>query len=425
MSGVKPTGSGDGQWGSLAKTFVTDILIENFIYVDFLSTKKSDDSYDICIYHNAKQTSNHSLYPIVTNQFVRFSDLLNHKGLAFLEEKHSPINQLLLKRAERNELATSKSCPIISQPDTFNTYPTNKTLLSTIEKAGLASIDDQCHDVLVTNVNLENGLLSVQFYKCLDTQQMLSEMQTKFKNYYGSGAADNKGYSAKFFQEFLSKGTGKINSLLVAVKTIKDIEKKPDENQTRKTLACVCRINEKFYRCNILSRLDKFFRCSMTLNEQKTVNEFQVVSIDYGFQACVTIDQIYRPMVQLLDTPPQAFKLQLSLPSALKENYPQLLQDNVYNHLAKLKIVEIIDEEDGLFLSGDVLVNSMNTWCSRYLNNNETVFYEDEVFLGEEEPQCGFRSFELPSDIENKGFKAIILYEQIESNLVIKILFFS
>ena len=88
--GIQPTGTDNGEWSNLSKAFTAETLNDNCVHVEFKSTKKPNDSFDTCIYIDAKKQANVfniKSMPISDNEYVRFADILNCKGLAFLTEK--------------------------------------------------------------------------------------------------------------------------------------------------------------------------------------------------------------------------------------------------------------------------------------------------------------------------------------------------
>jgi hypothetical protein len=75
----------------LAKDLTAQTLNDSFVYIEFKSDKRSDDSYETCIYIDIKKNSSAfhlgKDYVSEHKEYVRFADILNMRGLAFLTEK--------------------------------------------------------------------------------------------------------------------------------------------------------------------------------------------------------------------------------------------------------------------------------------------------------------------------------------------------
>ena len=93
-----------------------------------------------------------------TKEFVRFAEILNRKGLAFLEEKTESINMLL---AHRNEL---KERFLLSKEDLYQSYIKNPILPESLKR----NCHQKIYDALITHVDSENGVMFLHFFKvCL------------------------------------------------------------------------------------------------------------------------------------------------------------------------------------------------------------------------------------------------------------------
>lgn len=124
LAGVEPTGTTNGRWSSLSQNYTTETLSDQFVHVVFLSDRRNaEDAWEVNIYVDAKKKKNPSEPKIAqtstissiaasivapeTNfanneEFIRFADLLNSKGLAFLVEKKHPFEKLLAKLSTAN-----------------------------------------------------------------------------------------------------------------------------------------------------------------------------------------------------------------------------------------------------------------------------------------------------------------------------------
>lgn len=177
LVGVHPTGTTNGEWSSLAKDLTKSTLNDNYVHVEFRvllifdlifsfstkeliilflkSSKKPDDSYDTCIYIDTKRRCEFTYNDSETKEFVRFAEILNSKGLAFLEEKTQSINMLL---ADRNAL---KERYLLLKEGLNQSYITKPILPQLLNRNCL----QKHHETLVTHVDIKSEVVYLHFFK--------------------------------------------------------------------------------------------------------------------------------------------------------------------------------------------------------------------------------------------------------------------
>ncbi len=184
-----------------------------------------DQPYDICIYVDSIKRPHHEFQlnkntysndEEQSNEFIRFADILNHKGLAFLDEKQHPLNRLI-----ENSLAL-KAGHQVPGSNSYQNYLKKANLPDEIYQKSVSP--GAKHPALVTDVNLKNGEVSVQFYKYSNVQRELSEMAQIMAEYY-SGIGLQSVYSVEFISEVVKK---------------------------KQCQACVAKVKGKFYRCQLV-----------------------------------------------------------------------------------------------------------------------------------------------------------------------------
>lgn len=119
LVGVSATGTNNGKWSSLAEVFTNETLTDNYVHVLFHSTQKLNETYQVCIYVDARQKEvfKQEYLPMSGNsEFIRFADILNNKGLALLTEKSQRLDTLLANRM------THKTALLLSAHDTHCSY---------------------------------------------------------------------------------------------------------------------------------------------------------------------------------------------------------------------------------------------------------------------------------------------------------------
>ena len=104
----------------------------------------------------------------------------------------------------------------------------------------------------------------------------MKKIQDELENFFKTPGTDNS-YSANFLNDVLKKN---------------------------RQQACVCRFKDnKLYRCEILNEL--------TEKDDSKPKKYQVLAVDYGYEAIVSLESIFRPMITQLSIERQAFKMKL------------------------------------------------------------------------------------------------------------------
>jgi hypothetical protein len=112
LYGVVPTGSGTGEWGNLATTYVCDLLQDTSVSCVFMQNEESQEPYEIDIYINTSPKKENELYPTATmfEEFIKFSDLVTLKGFALLKKTQEQLRSQLFR------LKTYKLAPVNLDP---------------------------------------------------------------------------------------------------------------------------------------------------------------------------------------------------------------------------------------------------------------------------------------------------------------------
>lgn len=143
MIGIWPSGTVNGEWSNLAKSFIDECLMESYIYVDYKSAEKKreeDDSHEVDVFCCCQNNTQ--------KQFINFADVLNSNGLAFLQDKKKSIDMLLAKRSALRE---GLKIPSLDSEQKYCNKP--------------ECLDKQRqYDVVVTHMDLESGEIFLQIY---------------------------------------------------------------------------------------------------------------------------------------------------------------------------------------------------------------------------------------------------------------------
>lgn len=395
--GIQPAGTTNSEWSSLAKDLTAQTLNDSFVYVEFKSEKRSDDSYETCIFIDTKKNS--SAFDLSKDcaaehkEYVRFADILNMRGLAFLTEKKQPIEMLLANKK------AIKSGYQLTPADLYSSYPEKSVLPISINKNYLDS--ETFYDVVVSHIDPNSNQIYLHFMK--ESCSLLAEMQEEFTKIYSTSKPkmnDNKKFSSTFLKELMNRNQSQ-----------PDLADKRLKYQTQKKLikrsyyqACVCRINDRYVRCKILKERD----------EEENKFMYVVYAIDYGQSYIVDLEDIYRPLIKYLEVEPQAFKLELDvgLGNNLHEDFAKELETKVCSKKAKLKINSIIEDEE-IILIGDLFEKNLNAWCTNYFSSTENLFNNDFVI-----DNCirEFKPFALPADCETKFYNIYFTWQDGDSS---------
>lgn len=396
LVGIHPAGTTNGEWGHSANCFTSEHLNDQYVYIDFKSDKNSDDSYDSTIYIDIKAKDKNTHQVVNTNLYICFDTILSCKGLGFPDEKKQSLDRIIhaSKSASRSTLDI---CPI----DSSQSYIINQNLPGTVNPNKLY---ERLHDVLITHVNHKTGEIFVQFYKDKNTQRVLAQMQYDFKSFYRKEAVKNYKFTSEFIKYTINFNIMRRNQSKNSL---------PQAVWRNYDQACVCEINDRFYRCTIASISENLINSDRTL----------VQLIDYGDQLLVNADKIYRPVIKYLKLEPQAFrcKINVSIGNELKENYTHIIQKNLYNELSKLKIDKIFNLRPGLeylIFEGDLFDKSVNSWCSMFLSNLEIDIYDDDEVFDTEQGQNEYKPTEFPPKFDGQALSVFITWDDPESRLV-------
>jgi len=389
--GIQPTGTNNSEWSSLAKDLTAQALNDSFVYIEFKSDKKSDGSYETCIYIDIKKNSSAfdltKDYVAEHKEYVRFADILNMRGLAFLTEKKQPIEMLLA-----NKIAI-KSGYQLTPADLYSSYPEKNVLPKSINKNYLDS--ETFYDVIVSYIDPNSKLIYLYFMK--ESCSLLAQMQEEFAKIYSTNTLkinDNKKFTSTFLKDLMSRN--QLQPEPVDKRLKYQVQKKLIKRNYYQ--ACVCKVKNRFIRCKILDEKnddDKFM--------------YLVHAIDYGQHYMVDLQDIYRPLVKYLEVEPQALKLELDvgLGNHLNENFAKELKMKVCKKKAKLKINSIIADEETI-LVGDLFEKNLNAWCTNYFSSIENLFNNDFVI-----DNCisEYKPFVLPADCESKAYNIFFTWQ--------------
>ena len=100
QTGVKPTGTMNGEWSHSACNFIIETLNDTTVYVAFLGKKEELDAYETNIYVcNKPSTNNEKKKPNDPSNeeesYIALADILSMKGYAFLSEKVNALEMLV------------------------------------------------------------------------------------------------------------------------------------------------------------------------------------------------------------------------------------------------------------------------------------------------------------------------------------------
>ena len=164
--------------------------------------------------------------------------------------------------------------------------------------------DANKYNCVVTNVDLKTGQIFFRFLAPIQTFDATRQIQTDLQNFYAAKTTTNDtdvSYSYNFIRESLKKAF---------------------------KLACVCKFkDDKFYRCEIMNEINE--------KESSTNKKFFVFSVDYGFEAVVSLDALFRPFNSHLFIERQVFTFKLN--PTLEKFSKQVNKDN----FSKQKIILI------------------------------------------------------------------------------------
>lgn len=336
--GLQPVGLSNGKWASMAERYTSETLNDHYVQVVFMNDKPTNDTYEVCIYVDTKQKcflSNET--SIDENEYVRFADLLNSRGLALLKEKQ-PLDMLL---ANKNSINLSALvCP--QDKHEFFKYPD----LPEVVYNDLQKNNGKSYDVLITSIEHDTEANDLFIYvllvKLMPSCDLLKTMQENFEECYKSA----RGNDLRFSFKFLIDSAKQLNYL-----------------------ACVVCVDSKYYRAEILT---------YELNES-----FSVRLVDYGLIQTVHFNSIFRPMKKYAQVERQAFKVNINF--RLDETVESLVKDiNVkecqslfQNKLAKLKVDTIlnaqeVEEQQGSLIKGDLLISHLGIYLSEYYTDKES-----------------------------------------------------
>jgi len=218
LIGVQPTGTQNGTWSSLAKTYTSETLNDNFVHVSFKSEIKNDDSIDTAIYIDAnKKPLNSSISSEHEESFIRFAEMLNAKGLALLTEKSSSLVNLV-----KNPIfKTAAILTGLYDPKTYSDIIIPQELKDDRREIKI-------YDCVVTNVDVKTGHIFFRFLSPVQKFDSTKKIQNDLQNFFNSKTAESDYYfSYNFIRDCLKKSI---------------------------RLACVCQHKDrKFYRCEIIS----------------------------------------------------------------------------------------------------------------------------------------------------------------------------
>jgi hypothetical protein len=316
LAGVLPMGDKSdilkGEWAFSTNRYVREHLDDNVVYVNFLSDTKVEntDHYEVIVY--VKSTKNQ------LDHYVKLSNLLNQAGLAMLTE-----NKQGLEILEATKFKSSK-LKLLEPLNSNRSYPC-ASIPKIIEK-NLQKLNDVTYDAIVTYVAKyarEKKLFYVQLLKISRSYESLFEMSVQFEKFYGTIdelEAGKYGFSPDYIQKRL---------------------KKPEN------LACVCKIDEHFFRCTIVKMIKE---------------KYLVKLVDYGDKKEIDLKDIYRPLSKYVQMEELAFKMRLNTDAPIKPDLPEQLDSLLTNKMVKLKVDIIYDGDDEIILIGDVYELSKGIW---------------------------------------------------------------
>lgn len=153
----------------------------------------------------------------------------------------------------------------------------------------------------MTNVEIDkdkiNYFVHIHLIKLMRTEEILKEMKDDFENAYkplGAQIDDDRKFSSNFI----------INSI-----------------KQERFQACVCKINSKFYRTELIGMSDDY-------------EKFNVRLVDFGTEESVDIDSIFRPIVKYISIDRQAFKIKINCKTRDIQQVKFLLTKNGFQHFS-------------------------------------------------------------------------------------------
>ena len=150
---------------------------------------------------------------------------------------------------------------------------------------------------VVTNVDIKTGYVYLRFLEPNQSFETTKQIQNELLNYFESKSREQDiQYTSQFISECLKK---------------------------KIFLACIAKFNnEKYYRCEIVEEMKD--------NLGNSLKKYQVIDIDNGLDATVSLDSIFRPMVNHLRIERQIYKLQLNERILRKSTKVNFLKDLYY-----------------------------------------------------------------------------------------------
>jgi hypothetical protein len=150
---------------------------------------------------------------------------------------------------------------------------------------------------VVTNVDIKTGYVYLRFLEPNQSFETTKQIQNELLNYFESKSREQDiQYTSQFISECLKK---KIFQ------------------------ACIAKFNnEKYYRCEIVEEMKD--------NLGNSLKKYQVTDIDNGLDATVSLDSIFRPMVNHLRIERQIYKFQLNERILRKSTKVNFLKDLYY-----------------------------------------------------------------------------------------------
>ena len=153
-------------------------------------------------------------------EYVRFAEILNEKGLAFLTEKTIPLDMLLANRT-----ALKHSASLLTPFDSYHRY--SKAILPKKVYTNLQNNIDIVYDVLVTHVDTSNLYLYIHLMKLTQSFELLQKMKNDFEAFFeGQNNED-----LRFSMETIDKNLEKHKS----------------------GQACICKFEKSYFRGEIIS----------------------------------------------------------------------------------------------------------------------------------------------------------------------------
>lgn len=381
MSGVKPTGTSNGEWSKAAKEFVVETLPDQYVLVRFERPKcQSPDnqngyhignmSHEVTIFVEAEnKIKSSSAANLVDEKYVRYSDIMNNCGLALLTEKQKTIEKIIVHNEKPELLFSSFS---LVQPFQRFAYPIENFKLEKEFKV------KDCYEAVVSHIcALRPNKLpySDSFYSGRSSRQLTSSSSSSIETYYESD--DDKFINVYFHLARVLQPVAKLSQNITlldemsrdfekcfqksttdcgySVRFLQEVAKLQDRTNILPQ-ACVCRLRDgRFYRCEILDVTNNY-------------EIFKIRAVDYGFLEDVHSSRIFRPMEKYIKTPRLVRRGLLSLPnrvilevnSSNNISYPFYLTNGLFqdflseqkrkyiNRLVCLRVESMTEDDDKL-----------------------------------------------------------------------------